>query len=104
MGLPGVGLADEEVIVHMAAGLLGAYRYFRSHRQVRPSAHTIEPRRGTPKVGRNDPCPCGSGKKYKECCGGAGVDRLVILIPPHGSAPTPHGNNLSLKRFHPEKQ
>lgn len=23
----------------------------------------------TPKVGRNDPCPCGSGKKYKQCCG-----------------------------------
>ncbi|MHC4954620.1 MAG: preprotein translocase subunit SecA [Planctomycetota bacterium] len=30
----------------------------------------IEPiRRETPKVGRNDPCPCGSGKKYKKCCG-----------------------------------
>lgn len=25
--------------------------------------------RVTPKVGRNDPCPCGSGKKYKHCCG-----------------------------------
>lgn len=22
-----------------------------------------------PRVGRNDPCPCGSGKKYKNCCG-----------------------------------
>lgn len=22
----------------------------------------------TPKVGRNQPCPCGSGKKYKKCC------------------------------------
>ena len=22
-----------------------------------------------PKIGRNDPCPCGSGKKYKQCCG-----------------------------------
>jgi uncharacterized protein YecA (UPF0149 family) len=21
-------------------------------------------------IGRNDPCPCGSGKKYKRCCGG----------------------------------
>jgi len=28
-------------------------------------------RRETPKVGRNDPCPCGSGKKYKKCCAGA---------------------------------
>lgn len=26
-------------------------------------------RRATPKVGRNDPCPCGSGKKYKKCHG-----------------------------------
>ena len=26
-------------------------------------------RREAPKVGRNDPCPCGSGKKYKNCCG-----------------------------------
>lgn len=24
--------------------------------------------RTSPKVGRNDPCPCGSGKKYKKCC------------------------------------
>lgn len=28
-------------------------------------------RRETPKVGRNDPCTCGSGKKYKKCCGAA---------------------------------
>ncbi len=28
--------------------------------------------RSTQKVGRNDPCPCGSGKKYKQCCGKAG--------------------------------
>jgi preprotein translocase subunit SecA len=26
-------------------------------------------RRDTPKVGRNDPCPCGSGKKFKHCHG-----------------------------------
>jgi preprotein translocase subunit SecA len=26
-------------------------------------------RRSMPKVGRNEPCPCGSGKKYKNCCG-----------------------------------
>jgi preprotein translocase subunit SecA len=25
--------------------------------------------RGSAKIGRNDPCPCGSGKKYKKCCG-----------------------------------
>ncbi|MGI9086801.1 MAG: SEC-C metal-binding domain-containing protein, partial [Chthoniobacterales bacterium] len=26
-------------------------------------------RREIPKVGRNEPCPCGSGKKFKNCCG-----------------------------------
>ena len=30
----------------------------------------LEPRRVT-KIGRNDPCPCGSGKKFKQCCGTA---------------------------------
>jgi SEC-C motif-containing protein len=28
-----------------------------------------QPQAAAPKVGRNDPCPCGSGKKYKKCCG-----------------------------------
>jgi len=31
-------------------------------------------RREAPKVGRNDPCPCGSGKKYKKCCGRTTAD------------------------------
>lgn len=44
----------------------------------RPEMHTNSPegrpkvetfKRDQPKVGRNDPCPCGSGKKYKKCCG-----------------------------------
>jgi SEC-C motif-containing protein len=35
--------------------------------QMPSSAKTV--RRETPKVGRNDPCPCGSGKKFKKCCG-----------------------------------
>jgi uncharacterized protein len=30
-------------------------------------------RRETPKTGRNDPCPCGSGKKWKQCCGAPGT-------------------------------
>jgi len=30
---------------------------------------TIPLKREVPKVGRNEPCPCGSGKKYKSCCG-----------------------------------
>ena len=33
------------------------------------AAAKAKPVRTGPKVGRNDPCPCGSGKKYKNCCG-----------------------------------
>ena len=43
--------------------------------QDKAAAQTV--RRSEPKVGRNDPCPCGSGKKYKKCHGaleGAGAD------------------------------
>ena len=32
------------------------------------------PKKAVAKVGRNDPCPCGSGKKYKQCCGKAAND------------------------------
>ncbi len=32
-----------------------------------PGPRTV--RRDAPKIGRNEPCPCGSGKKYKKCCG-----------------------------------
>jgi preprotein translocase subunit SecA len=35
----------------------------------KPAERVLAPVRSGPKVGRNDPCPCGSGKKYKACCG-----------------------------------
>ena len=34
-----------------------------------PPAPLIQPVHQGPKIGRNEPCPCGSGKKYKKCCG-----------------------------------
>ena len=34
-----------------------------------PAAGASPIKRATPKTGRNEPCPCGSGKKYKKCCG-----------------------------------
>ncbi|MDP3980242.1 MAG: preprotein translocase subunit SecA [Chlamydiota bacterium] len=33
------------------------------------SAQRVPIKRESPKIGRNDPCPCGSNKKYKKCCG-----------------------------------
>jgi uncharacterized protein len=65
----------ETIIVHMAAGLSGAYRYFQQRRQDHVgTTFESEPRRTASKVGRNELCPCGSGKKYKKCCGGATVN------------------------------
>ncbi len=37
-----------------------------------PGGGTIQ--RESPRVGRNAPCPCGSGKKYKRCCGKPGAN------------------------------
>jgi uncharacterized protein len=56
----------ETVIAHMAVGLIGAYRYFRERGLPDLPCATD---RVKSKIGRNDPCPCGSGKKYKRCCG-----------------------------------
>jgi SEC-C motif-containing protein len=39
--------------------------YYEEGDMVRPAPVVRE----APKIGRNDPCPCGSGKKYKRCCG-----------------------------------
>ncbi len=41
--------------------------------QARLEAGDLDPEPSRPnKIGRNDPCPCGSGKKFKKCCGGTG--------------------------------
>jgi uncharacterized protein len=61
----------EKLIVGAAAGVTGIYRHFKTQRplemELYGNATTF--RRSMPKVGRNDPCPCGSGKKFKQCCG-----------------------------------
>ena len=36
---------------------------------VNRSETPVQPAKAEPKIGRNDPCPCGSGKKYKNCHG-----------------------------------
>lgn len=63
----------EEIIVRMAAGIVHAYRYFRAHPQLTARADEAEAHTHPRKIGRNDPCPCGSGKKYKRCCGGVTI-------------------------------
>ncbi len=43
-------------------------RVFRQNLYSRISAFASERKRGRPSFGRNSPCPCGSGRKYKKCC------------------------------------
>ncbi len=44
------------------------------HDHAHEHAHAPQPYvREQPKVGRNEPCVCGSGKKFKKCCGSAGA-------------------------------
>ena len=64
----------ENVIEHMAAGLLGAYRYFRQQGLPGLGTRAQQTQKTRSKIGRNDPCPCGSGKKYKHCCGGLTIN------------------------------
>ncbi len=56
------------VTVHMEpSGIMAQKKESAVASQAQAANTTI--RRDCPKVGRNDPCPCGSGKKYKNCCG-----------------------------------
>jgi uncharacterized protein len=61
----------EKLIVGVAAGVTSIYRYFAPHRRaaVREARENTTYRRAAAKIGRNDPCACGSGKKFKHCCG-----------------------------------
>ena len=61
----------KDLIAYAAAGVTAIYRYFEPRRRMLAdlrSEHSTY-RRTRPKIGRNDPCSCGSGKKYKHCCG-----------------------------------
>jgi len=63
-------LVDDPVKAHklaveIEANIQDIYKFWLPQR-----SSGIDPvKREAPKVGRNDPCPCGSGKKYKKCCG-----------------------------------
>lgn len=43
------------------------HQYFLNQRMQALSAKSVTARTG-PKAGRNEPCPCGNGKKFKQCC------------------------------------
>jgi yecA family protein len=71
-----------EIIDALPALVLALYNFRRHGTPIAPPAAPAssrsrsfyapqEPVRVGPKIGRNEPCPCGSGRKYKKCCGAA---------------------------------
>jgi uncharacterized protein len=58
-----------EILAHVAARFA---RYWRDSKRAADMVLKASrgPARSGPKTGRNEPCPCGSGRKFKKCCGG----------------------------------
>ncbi|MCE1248178.1 MAG: SEC-C domain-containing protein [Firmicutes bacterium] len=63
-------LSDEEILSLVYADEHNDFGYMKDEIDNSDEEQPVETFvREDPKVGRNDPCPCGSGKKYKKCCG-----------------------------------
>ena len=64
-------MAEAAQAIEQQAGQLANVTYTHPNEDgsVSEEAATGVPADDVPKVGRNDPCPCGSGKKYKQCHG-----------------------------------
>lgn len=65
---PAVAIQEKHSAIGAFAGG-GAAAPARGERPEAQGGAGVQVTRTAPKVGRNDPCPCGSGKKYKHCCG-----------------------------------
>ena len=59
---------DEQLFAWLIGSMYAIRTWWREYNR-QPSPAALPFFRETQKVGRNDPCPCGSGKKYKKCCG-----------------------------------
>jgi uncharacterized protein len=59
----------EQLTEQFAASIGALWRFWHPDHRPRADALATPVKRAEPKVGRNDPCPCGSGKKWKKCCG-----------------------------------
>jgi uncharacterized protein YecA (UPF0149 family) len=81
----------EELMNAIEPALLKIHAYWKGHRAGQSAGrgddgYTGAQReskpgvRGGPKIGRNDPSPCASGKKFKKCCGANGVPPTVPTL------------------------
>lgn len=57
--------ASQDCAEMLPQAVMGIYNFWLSKR------HSTPAKRDAVKLGRNEPCPCGSGKKFKQCCGKA---------------------------------
>ena len=60
-----------KLALQIPEAVIAMYEYWLPYRRAVYERHVAKSMQG--KVGRNEPCPCGSGKKYKVCCGAASV-------------------------------
>ncbi|HBA4208031.1 TPA: YecA family protein, partial [Escherichia coli] len=58
----------EKSISLIQPAALALYQYWLSVRMSEASSRPVPVKRAENMPGRNDPCPCGSGKKFKKCC------------------------------------
>ena len=65
-------LQREQLARQIPASVAALYRFWLPYREDDGIA-APPPQRSAAKAGRNDPCPCGSGKKFKKCCGPSGT-------------------------------
>ena len=61
----------DECMNDIELSLVNICHYWKTRARHAPGSEPLV--RGSPKIGRNDPCPCGSGKKFKRCCGADGA-------------------------------
>jgi uncharacterized protein len=77
----------DKLIVGAAAGVMRIYHYFETQCLIaKPLFGDTTYRRVGPKVGRNELCPCGSGKKFKQCCRNPSLKGLGCIRMAHGAA------------------
>jgi uncharacterized protein len=63
---PALAAQDEDPAATLADCVVAIHDFWAPERAARTTV-----RHAAPKAGRNDPCPCGSGRKFKKCCGAA---------------------------------
>jgi len=64
----------EELSKQIPASIGWIYKFWAPQRHAADSASGKTPEKETPKISRNAPCSCGSGRKYKKCCGASRVE------------------------------